>query len=222
VILFYDSETESNPACFAPFFEIPAVANSLSFKTVADFAIETGGLVTEKINDMFIAGTTVGKTYEEVLQGIKISNDVFFAELPKLYAQVPAENLVLVSIDWQPITSLWTSGGKKINPAGNALGIDTASKGIYEAWAEVVEWTGADYNDIVNKWAEDTTNAINAATKAAGLFDAFNYMGDAAGFQEVYPGYGAANQQKLLEVSRKYDPFRLFQKLLPGGFKIGL
>jgi len=48
-------------------------------------------------------------------------------------------------------------------------------------------------------------------------------MGDATAFQtkNFYDGYGAANKAKLLSVSRKYDPLRVFQRLLPGGFKIG-
>ncbi|KAF3358586.1 Protein phosphatase 2C-like protein 1 [Verticillium dahliae VDG1] len=179
-ILFYDSETETRPACFEPFFAIPAIANTLAFKTVADFAVEN---------------------YNELLEGIQISHNVFISQLPSLYASVPLEDLVLVSINWQPITSLWQSASARANPGGNALGID------YEA--------------AVNKWVESTTKAINDATEAAGLFDAFNYMGEAAAFQEVFPGYGAASAKKLLDISRKYDPMRVFQRLLPGGFKIG-
>ncbi|KAK6853706.1 hypothetical protein PG995_010518 [Apiospora arundinis] len=221
VILFYDSPAVANPECFKKFLAIPSVANTCAFKTLSDFAVENGGLVVDHINDLFIAGTTVGKDHDTLLKGIKITNDVFFAALPELYAQVPAKNLSLVSIDWQPITSLWTEGSAKSNPGGNALGIDTKSKGAYLAWAEVVEWIGSEYDDAVFAWAEKTTNAINAATKAAGIFDAFNYMGDAAGFQEIYQGYGATNEARLRDVSRKYDPERVFQKLLPGGFKIG-
>ncbi|KAK8080876.1 hypothetical protein PG997_008694 [Apiospora hydei] len=221
VILFYDSDTVSNPACFKKFLAIPSVSNTCDFKTLSSFAVENGGLVVDHINDVFIAGTTVGKDAASLLKGIQITNDVFFAALPELYAAVPPANLSLVSIDWQPITSLWTAGSARSNPGGNALGIDTAAKGAYLAWAEVVEWIGSEYDDAVFAWAEKTTNAINAATRAAGLYDAFNYMGDAAGFQEIYQGYGDANEARLREVSRKYDPERVFQKMLPGGFKIG-
>ncbi|KAM0276819.1 hypothetical protein ACHAQH_006354 [Verticillium albo-atrum] len=221
VVLFYDSETESNPACFEPFLSIPSIANTLGFKTVADFAVEVGGLVVDNINDVFVAGSTVGKNYDELLEGIQISHDVFISQLPSLYAAVPIEDFVLISINWQPITELWQSASARANPGGNALGIDVKNKGTLLAWAEVVEWKSAKYEDAVNKWVESTTKAINDATKAAGLFDAFNYMGEAAAFQEVFPGYGAASAKKLLDISRKYDPLRVFQRLLPGGFKLG-
>ncbi|KAM0330774.1 hypothetical protein ACHAQA_003728 [Verticillium albo-atrum] len=221
VVLFYDSETESNPACFEPFLSIPSIANTLDFKTVADFAVEVGGLVVDNINDVFVAGSTVGKNYDELLMGIQISHDVFISQLPSLYAAVPIEDFVLISINWQPITELWQAGSARANPAGNPLGIDIKNKGSLLAWAEVVEWKSDKYADAVNKWVESTTKAINDATKAAGIFDAFNYMGEAAAFQEVFPGYGAANAKKLLDISRKYDPLRVFQRLLPGGFKLG-
>jgi hypothetical protein len=221
-VLFYDSETESNPECFAPFFAIPSIASTMGFKTVSDFAIEVGGLVVEDINDMFITGTTVGKDYDTLYQGVKITHDVFIAALPELFAAVPQEDFVLLSVNWQPIGKLWQDGSKAMNPTGNALGIDVASKGTYLAWAEAVEWKSSKYDAAVNAWVQKTTAAIKEATKVAGIYEAFNYMGDAAGFQEIYPGYGAANQKKLLDISRKYDPLRALQRLLPGGFKIGI
>lgn len=221
VILFYDSATVSRPDCFADFLAIPTISDTTGFTTLSEFATTTGKLVTDHINDIFVAGTTVGTTYEELLMGVQITNDVFFAALPALYAVIPFENISLVSIDWQPIGSLWQAGSKSANPTGNALGLDTATKGTYLCWAEVIEWVGDSYTDAVNSWVQNTTAAINTATQAAGIYDAFNYMGDAAGFQEIYAGYGAENKAKLLSISQRYDPDRIFQTLLPGGFKIG-
>ncbi|KAF7534296.1 hypothetical protein G7054_g6373 [Neopestalotiopsis clavispora] len=221
VILFYDSATVSYPECFQMFFDIPTISDTTAFQTLYEFAVTTGELVTDHINDIFVAGTTVGQTYDELLQGIQITNQVFSDALPDLYAAVPFENISLVSIDWQPIGSLWQAGSESSNPTGNALGVDPATKGTYLCWAEVVEWVGDSYADAVDAWVQNTTAAINAATAAAGLYDAFNYMGDAAGFQEIYAGYGSENQAKLLSISQKYDPERVFQTRLPGGFKIG-
>ncbi|KAJ1323683.1 prosolanapyrone-II oxidase [Microdochium nivale] len=223
VIMYYDAADVAQPECFAEFFAIPALANSVSVKTLGEFALETGGLVVDGINNMFIAGTTVGKTYEDLLRGIKITNDVFFSRIAALHAVIPAAQLSLVSIDWQPLGALWAAGSARSNPGGNPLGLDVASKGTYLAWAEVVEWTdgGGEYYDAVHAWVVETTRAIEQATRDAGLYDAFNYMGDAAGFQSVYPGYGADNEARLRSVSRRYDPERVFQRLMPGGFKIG-
>ena len=221
VILFYDSPTISNPPCFEPFLQLPAASSTLGFKTVAEFAQELGGLVTPHINDMFIAGTVVGKDYESLLKGVQITNDVFLSAIPALHAVVPASTFNILEITWQPLGPMWQAGSKAANPKGNPLGFDPDTKGTYLCFAQVVEWKDNQYDDLVIAWAQNTTAAITAATKAAGLHDSFTYMGDAAGFNSIFEGYGAANQQKLLDVSRKYDPQRLFQDLLPGGWKIG-
>lgn len=222
VILYYDSDSVKEPDCFRPFLDIPSVSNTVELKTLAQFAEETGQLVTPGINDMFIAGTTVGKTYDELLKGVRIVNDGFLNAMPALRKILPAENIKLVSVDWQPLTTLWAKGSRKSNPGGNPLGFDPESEGTHLAWAEVVEWSGPQYDEAVYSWIKETTWAIANATQEAGLYHAFTYMGDAAGFQDVYDGYGQENKQKLLHISRKYDPARLFQRLLPGGFKIGL
>lgn len=222
-ILFYDSDTISNPDCFAPFFAIPASSNTLEFTTMSDMATQTAAGVSDGHNDMFIAGTTVGKDYDSLLQGVQITNKVFYSQVPKLYDLIGEENVISASLNWQPIGPLWVSGSKTSNPIGNSLGIDVENKGTYLCWAETVEWDGSEWDDVVLEWAQNTTEKVNAATRAAGIYDAFTYIGDSSGFQlhEIFPGYGSASTEQLLEVSRKYDPQRVFQNLLPGGFKIG-
>lgn len=222
--MFYDSPNVSYPDCFTAFYNIPATSSSLDFKSLVELATETAAGTSDGYNDMFIAGTFVGKDYATLLHGIQITNEVFFAHIPKLYAVVPTANVILSTLNWQPIGSLWSDASRAANPVGNALGLDTETKGTYIGWAETVEWAGSEYDDMVVEWAKNTTDAINAATRAAGIYDSFTYMGDASGFQldEVYAGYGTQSAERLLNVSRKYDPQRVFQNLLPGGFKIGL
>ncbi|KAL6234349.1 hypothetical protein BDW75DRAFT_168325 [Aspergillus navahoensis] len=215
-ILFYDSADTSFPEVFKPFTDIPAYASTLGFKALADFAQELGQMVVVDINDVFVAGTVKGKTYDELYEGISIINSTFFSRLPELYAQVPASAISTIQLDWQPIGKLWLDASEQAG--GNPLGLD-ASK-VYLAYAEVVEWTDSQYDEIVMQWVEETTDAINAATKKAGLYDPFNYIGDSAGFQTIFPGYGAENHRRLMQIAKKYDPHAVFQNLMPGGFKV--
>jgi hypothetical protein len=167
-------------------------------------------------SDVFVAGTVTGTTFDDLHRGISIINSTFFERLPKLYSQVPAGNIHTIQLDWQPIGKLWIDASTKTG--GNALGLDSSK--VYLAYAEVVEWTGSKYNEIVMQWIEETTYAINNATFEAGLYDAFNYIGDAAGFQSIFPGYGAENHERLQAIAQKYDPNGVFQTLMPGGFKV--
>ena len=116
----------------------------MDFKTVADFADETGTAVVPGINDIFAAGTIVGTTYDELLMGINLTNSIFYERLPLLYDQVPASEISIIEIDWQPIGKLWMDATAAAG--GNALGLDSSK--IYLAWAEVVEWVGSEYDDI--------------------------------------------------------------------------
>ena len=192
VILFYDSDHISYPEAFKPFTDIPAVSNTLAFKTLAQFAEETAVVVIPHIkyytrpyillilrkeanecySDVFVAGTVTGSNYEELFHGISLINSTFFNELPKLYAQVPKANISTIQLDWQPIGDLWMKATAE--RGGNALGLDQSK--IYLCYAEVVEWIGSEYDDAVQKWVQDTTKKINDATAKAGLFDPFNYM----------------------------------------------
>jgi hypothetical protein len=49
VILFYDSDNTSFPEIFKPFTDIPAISSTLDFKTVSEFATETGAMVVDGI-----------------------------------------------------------------------------------------------------------------------------------------------------------------------------
>ncbi|KAJ5740198.1 hypothetical protein N7493_000070 [Penicillium malachiteum] len=216
VILFYDSDNSTFPDILTPFTDIPAISSTLDFKTVEEFANELGEVVTPGINDVFVAGTVKGTTYAELYEGISIINATFAEQLPKLYAQIPTANISIIELDWQPIGADWIKASEA--RGGNALGLDSSQ--VYLCYAEVVEWIGSEYDEIVAEWVEETTYLINNATEKAGLYDPFNYMGDAAGFQSIYPGYGAGNHQKLIKTAQKYDPNGVFQTLMPGGFKV--
>ena len=46
------------------------------------------------------------------------------------------------------------------------------------------------------------------------------YQNYASSNQDVFTNYGEANKQRLIEISKKYDPEQIFQRLQPGYFKL--
>lgn len=48
----------------------------------------------------------------------------------------------------------------------------------------------------------------------------YEFMNYASSFQDPIDSYGAENKLKLQDASKKYDPEGLFQKAVPGGFKL--
>jgi hypothetical protein len=60
----------------------------------------------------------------------------------------------------------------------------------------------------------------NAFAKSKGTLNDFEYLNYAYKTQSPITGYGADNVAKLKAASQKYDPFQIFQKFVPGGFKL--
>lgn len=56
------------------------------------------------------------------------------------------------------------------------------------------------------------------ATSTDSSYIYLNYAGE---HQDPLGGYGTANVAKMAALSKKYDPKGVFQKLVPGGWKIG-
>lgn len=67
---------------------------------------------------------------------------------------------------------------------------------------------------------ENLINAIEQATKAAGVFNKYKYLNYAASFQDPIGGYGNKSVAEMRRVSREYDPQGFFQMGVPGGFKL--
>ena len=53
-----------------------------------------------------------------------------------------------------------------------------------------------------------------------GLLHEFEYLNYADSSQDPIASYGADNVERLRATSRKYDPHGVFQKQVPGGFKL--
>lgn len=79
--------------------------------------------------------------------------------------------------------------------------------------------------------AEDDTEAqriiqnildkLNNYAKSRGLYDPFIFLNDAGFYQDPLHSYGQENLKLMKAAQKVYDPTRVFQKLLPGGFKLG-
>lgn len=66
----------------------------------------------------------------------------------------------------------------------------------------------------------DALAEVEEYTKSRGLHLPFYFLNDAFSTQMPLQSYGAVTYGKLQAASRKYDPTRVFQELVPGGFKL--
>ena len=83
-------------------------------------------------------------------------------------------------------------------------------------------WSNSTANDLVEKKAGQVVGEIAGLAKSMGLLHEFQYLNYADPSQNPIGSYGPENVERLRKASRKYDPSGIFQRQVPGGFKLGL
>lgn len=101
---------------------------------------------------------------------------------------------------------------------GNSVGLE-ASDGPLVCLLSIT-WNSSEDDALVNSVATSLSGRIVTATKAAGLFNKYQYLNYAANFQQPIFSYGNASNVELRRVSEQYDPNGLFQTVVSGGFKL--
>lgn len=81
-------------------------------------------------------------------------------------------------------------------------------------------WDAATDDPLVNSVAKPLNAQIVAMAKTRRLWNNWIYLNYADGSQDPIGGYGVANRERLRAVSEKYDQGKIFQKNVPGGFKL--
>lgn len=67
---------------------------------------------------------------------------------------------------------------------------------------------------------KDFVKLIEELAKQEGVLHRYKYLNFAASFQDPLGSYGAEQKKTLRKVAKKYDPKGIFQKQVPGGFKL--
>jgi hypothetical protein len=81
-------------------------------------------------------------------------------------------------------------------------------------------WTSAAEDAIILGSMQRVIDRTDALAKEKGKAHPFKYANYAQPGAKVFEGYGEGNREFLRRVSRKYDPQGVWQKLVPGGFKL--
>lgn len=81
-------------------------------------------------------------------------------------------------------------------------------------------WPNSSSNDSVYRKGRDTFAAIKAVAERKGMLRKFEYLNYAGPHQAPLASYGTDNLDYLRKVSKKYDPTGVFQRKVPGGFKL--
>lgn len=150
----------------------------------------------------------------DLLKTIKGLYEGFLADLWNL---LPADAFE-TQIVFQPIPSyLAQAGGRK---GGNVLGLDSSlTKNAVLFLLTLKTKTAADEAVIHARGGVFFAN-VDEAVKTSGNSLPFVYLNYANPSQDPLGSYGVENVAFIRKVSSKYDPQGVFQRRVPGGFKI--
>lgn len=126
---------------------------------------------------------------------------------------------ILWSIGIQPINSAVTSKGAR--KGGNSLGLPLSPpSGSLVLALLSATWNNGTDSTAVGVAADKLLSNIIKASTASGTFNRFIALNHAGKDQDPISGYGRKIKTHLQAVSKKYDPFGIFQTAVPGGFKL--
>lgn len=205
--LEYGKPVENAPV-FADWNAIPYVQSTTAIQYQSNITITLNGDVPDGARE----------TYWDV--SFKVDRELFSYLVNTFYELLPdivdAAGL-LPTISIQAITKGQLTGMQK--RGGNALGLDPAG-GPYFIMNMGSMWTDPADDARVLKFHAEVIKRVKKEAKAKGLDNDYIYQNYASQFQDVFSSYGKKNQEKLVTVSKKYDPTQVFQKLQPGYFKL--
>ncbi|KAI1452799.1 FAD-binding domain-containing protein [Annulohypoxylon moriforme] len=101
---------------------------------------------------------------------------------------------------------------------GNALGIGGSDKPLFLI-NYCASWKYESDDASILTALSNIVSRNRELAQARGLDHPYLYMNYASQFQDPLGSYGAENKARLMEVSKKYDPYGVFQSLNPGYFK---
>lgn len=176
---------------------------------MSNFGLELGAGTPNGLRYVF--GTVTFRNDLEMFSTIKNISDAVFAPLFK-NSTVPGLRL---SVVLQPLTSSMLAKGC----GKNSLGL-CPSDGNLVILDLTVQWSLSQNSDAVNAASEALISQVTAAAEGRGLLHPYIYLNYALQSQDPISAYGNKSVANMRAMSKKFDPAQVFQKLVPGGFKL--
>ncbi|KFY18743.1 hypothetical protein V491_04714 [Pseudogymnoascus sp. VKM F-3775] len=186
----------------------PQLQNTMRISNMSDFATELQSASPYgRVQIMYT------QTYSNDLETI---TNLFNQANSSLQPIIDVEDLTW-SLSLQPLPTQITKWGDA--KGGNSLGLHESSGNLVLALISA-SWPNPSDEQAVTEAVIDVFAKANAFAEEKGTLHSYEYLNYAHKTQTPITGYGAENVAKLKAASHKYDPLQVFQKSVPGGFKL--
>ena len=222
---------EAYPPAFEEYTSItPQLLSTMRISNLSDFALELNEGTPYGFRQIFYTGTYANnlglltQLANQLNESMQVVN--------------PLTSLVNYAMSLEPLPTTITKWGPQTG--GNALGLDPSDGDLVRKYCPChvypalflsdanfskvvllgVTWSDEADDETITNAVTDLFTKFDAYAAAQNGLNAYTYLNYAYETQKPIQGYGTTNVKKLQAVSKKYDPSGVFQKLVPGGFKL--
>ncbi|KAK8127344.1 oxidoreductase- FAD-binding [Apiospora sp. TS-2023a] len=204
------AKPKAKPAAFAGFYAVDGmIVDATSMTTIPAMSTAQGARSPSGLQQI-----TFSMSFKNNAQVISDVWSVFNATIPSL----SAIDGVSFSLSLEPMMPAMAATSKA--KGGNVMGLDNMpAEGIVVTLLSLTFNKAADY-PAMDRLSEKLLMDLQGAAQKRGAAFPFVEMNHAKGSQDVLRSYGDASHDFLKATARKYDPAGVFQRLMPGGFKL--
>jgi hypothetical protein len=204
----YSEPVSQTPKIFEPFVNAPSLSKNVRNARHHVLA-----------ND--VDGTNRGAKRNEWDITMKMNTDLigYAVNKAKEWSLIKNPNLLDMTLAFQIFGQPALS--RTNNHGGNPMGLGKSGPLLLCQLALNVDKTASPaVDEEFHKAGQQFVADLKAWGSAKGLDSPYIYMNYANQAQDVFAGYGKANQERMRKISKTNDPAGVFQKLMPGGKKL--
>jgi len=199
---------EADPAAFAPFYSIPTTGDITRIQTLTEMLSAQFVPDIPRI-DWFATSFLPDAGLYQAINNITTSATNL--------AAIKSLTAGSMAIGLQPISASLVLAGQ--DRGGNVFGLPA----VNQTWFVLdAGWWLPSEDHPGHNATLDVQESIWDAAVERGLEVEYIFSNDASYSQAVLQSYGSENVAKMKDVQACYDPQKVFQRLVPGGFKLGL
>lgn len=195
------TKPDLSPPFYDELFRVPDISSTVMLRNLSTFSNESA---IPQLDFAFFTGT----------YGVSVS---FLEEMFDLVDRIVTESQgVSWSYTLEPLPTVITSRGAGKNVLGTS---ERDGNGMILLLSPA--WTDSSLDQEVQSTGMRIIHEIKMAARKRMMLHRYVYANYADSSQRPLESYGLQNRAVLDGVARKYDPLGVFQKLVPGGFKLG-
>ncbi|KAI7490718.1 hypothetical protein KC351_g445 [Hortaea werneckii] len=205
---FEYTKPEAYPPIFENFTSLPTTFSTTRISNLTDFTEELAVSNPPGQRRMFVTST-----YSNSAEMLK---QIFLMANETVRQMEDVSGLIFI-LSSQPEPTIIQKASAEAG--GNSLGL-TVEDGPLFNFQWTLTWDDAEDDERVEQQVRDAYDQAERRARELGVQQKFIYLNYAAKWQDPIGGYGEEVVKRLQHVSRKYDPTGVFQKQVPGGFKL--